>query len=97
MEKSATNKSVIIGVAGYPAPISKLHAVAADVKEIAKVLKSKNGEFSKSGTFVLADRKATKVEIESVLKNAFIAAKADTVFVYCHNDGFKTLAFRRIL
>jgi hypothetical protein len=41
-------RAMVIGVSDYPAPIKKRPAVAADVKEIAKLLRSKNGAFPSS-------------------------------------------------
>lgn len=87
MGKSASNKAVVVGVSDYRAPIVKLPAVAADVREIAKVLQSKDGAFPKSGTVVLADRQASKAAIESALSAAFGASTSDTVFIYLAGHG----------
>lgn len=87
MGKSARNRAVVIGVSDYRGPIAKLPAVAADVREIAKVLQSKDGAFPKSGTVVLADRQASKAEIESALATAFSAETGDTIFVYLAGHG----------
>jgi hypothetical protein len=77
MSSAPNNKAVVVGVSDYPAPIKKLPAVAADVREMAKILQSKDGSFP-SGTVVLADRQATKTEIESALATAFSADADDT-------------------
>jgi hypothetical protein len=87
MGNSPTNKAVVIGVSDYPAPIRKLLAVSADVREMAKILQSKDGVFPKSGTIMLGDGQATKSEIESALATAFSADTGDTVFVYLAGHG----------
>lgn len=80
-----SNMALVVGVNNYRAPFSKLPAVAADVREIAKVLQSKDGAFTRSGTEVLANNQATKAAVESALARAFKAD--DTVFVYIAGHG----------
>lgn len=80
-----TSRAVVVGVSNYRNPFSKLPAVAADVREIAKVLQSRDGAFTRSGTEVLADKQATKSAIESAFLRAFDAA--DTAFVYIAGHG----------
>ena len=79
------NKALVVGVSKYRQPFSKLPAVASDVREIAKVLQSRNGAFARSGTVVLADNQATKAAVESALVDAFKAD--DTAFVYIAGHG----------
>lgn len=82
---SKTNRALAVGVSRYRPPISDLPAVAADVREIAKLLGSRDGAFQRSHTRVLADRSATKDSVESALAEAFGAE--DTAFVYLAGHG----------
>ena len=43
--RSRGQQALVIGISDYTAPIPKLPAVAADVREMAKVLRSRNGAF----------------------------------------------------
>jgi metacaspase-1 len=80
---AAQQRALVIGVGDYPAPISKLPAVANDVREMAKLLASKNGSFTKGGVTVLTDKNATRKNVMDELRSAFDGASADeTVFVY---------------
>jgi hypothetical protein len=82
---SKSNRALVIGVSNYRAPFNKLPAVSADVREIAHVLQSKDGAFSRAGTEKLVDSEATKSAIEDALFRAFEAD--DTVFVYLAGHG----------
>lgn len=80
-------KALIVGVSDYPAPIPKLPAVTGDVKEMARLLRSKDGAFS-AGVTLLADRQATRQAVLAALTDAFGQAKADeTLFVYLAGHG----------
>ena len=81
-------RALVIGVSDYPRPEDKLPAVAADVREMAKVLASKNGTFPAKGVSVLADKKATRDSVLLALRDAFGGTVADTVFVYMAGHGF---------
>lgn len=84
---TAGQRALIIGVGSYPSPITPLPAVAADVREMAKLLASKHGQFS-NGVKVLADRQATRKAVGENLRGAFLNAAADdTVFVYMAGHG----------
>lgn len=80
--------ALVVGVSKYPDPADHLPGVAADVREIAKVLSSKDGTFASSGVTVLADKQATQSNIESALRQTFTtAASSETVFVYLAGHG----------
>src|SRR5579875_2889173 len=86
--KSSGQRALIVGISDYPAPINKLPAVAADVREMSKLLRSKDGAFAASGMTVLTDRQATRQSILSALSQTFRqAAPDDTLFVYLAGHG----------
>ena len=85
---ASNQRALVVGVSDYPRPEDKLPAVAADVREMAKVLASKNGTFSAKGVSVLADTKATRDSVLAALKDAFGGSTAETVFVYMAGHGF---------
>jgi len=80
-------KALVVGVSDYPVPITKLPAVAADVREIAKLLSSKQGAFQDNVT-VLTEKYATQKAVLASLKDTFGSATTDdTVFVYLAGHG----------
>jgi uncharacterized caspase-like protein len=84
----AAQRALVVGVSDYPSPILKLPAVANDVREMAKLLASKNGVFTKTSVAVLTDKRATRQNILDGLRHAFAGASADeTVFVYLAGHG----------
>ena len=90
MPKSTSNKAgqraLVVGISDYRAPIPKLPAVANDVREMAKLLGSKNGNFSKPA--VLTDKQATRRNILDGLQHALGGASSnETVFVYLAGHG----------
>lgn len=92
MGKSAANSSsqraLVVGVSDYPNPADRLPGVAADVKEMAKLLGSKHGGFQTGGVSVLTDKQATRQRILADLEKTFVGAAADeTVFVYLAGHG----------
>lgn len=83
-------RALVIGVSDYPAPNSPLPGVAADVREMAKLLSSKNGSFPPEGVTVLTDKQATKIAVLTELRSVFeSASEDDTVFVYMAGHGMK--------
>lgn len=86
---TGNQRALVIGVSDYPKPSDRLPAVAADVREMAEVLSSKNGTFPRSGITVLADKQATRAKVLAALRSAFGAASTDTVFVYIAGHGFE--------
>lgn len=80
--------ALVVGVSKYPNPADHLPGVATDVREMAKVLSSKDGTFASSGVTVLTDKQATKSNIKSALRQTFTtAASGETVFVYLAGHG----------
>jgi|GEM_PF-1006116 len=81
-------RALVVGVSDYPNAADRLPAVAADVREMAKVLSSKNGSFPAKNVTVLADKQATRDKVLEALSAAFEGAGADeTVFVYLAGHG----------
>lgn len=86
--KSRGQQALVIGISDYTAPIPKLPAVAADVREMAKILRSRNGAFPNSGVTVLSDKQATRKKVMTALRSVFARASAgETVFVYMAGHG----------
>jgi hypothetical protein len=86
--KAGSNqRALIVGVSDYPNAADRLPAVAADVREMAKVLSSKHGVFPANGVTVLADRQATRDKVLAALRSVFGGSGADTVFVYLAGHG----------
>ena len=84
----AKNRALVIGISEYPDPAWKLPAVAADVREIAKLLGSRNGTFKDEEVLVLTDAEATSAAIQKALKDVLRTAKAgEAVFVYFAGHG----------
>ena len=82
------NRALIIGISDYPAPVSKLPAVAADVREIGKLLASPKGTFRGQVVDVLTDAQATRPRVLNALEAVFRSAgPGDTVFVYMAGHG----------
>lgn len=81
------NAALIVGISDYPSPISKLPAVAADVREIGKLLNSPSGKFPHH-VKVLTDTQAGRENLLQHLQNVFDdAEKDDTIFVYMAGHG----------
>jgi uncharacterized caspase-like protein len=81
------NTALLVGISDYSAPLHKLPGVAADVREMAKILYSDAGAFAKAGTGILYDEKATKSAIEAAVLETFISGSNDTVFAYFAGHG----------
>jgi len=81
------NRALVVGISDYPAPITKLPAVAGDVRAIAHLLQSKRGVFRKQGTVVLTESKATTAAILAAATDALSTTTTDTVFVYLAGHG----------
>lgn len=80
--------ALVVGVSNYPAPISKLPAVAADVRGVARVLASKNGMFPNEGVTVLTEKAATRDQVLASIRALLSGGKAgDTVFIYLAGHG----------
>jgi hypothetical protein len=84
----SAQRALVIGVGNYPSPIPTLPAVANDVREMAKLLSSKNGVFGKTGVAVVSNKQATRDEVIDKLRGIFGGASAsETVFVYLAGHG----------
>ena len=80
--------ALVVGISAYPSPLTKLPAVAADVREMGKILRSKDGTFRSTGVAVLTEKLATRKEILVALRATFGGATADqTLFVYLAGHG----------
>ena len=85
---SGANRALVVGISDYPAPLNPLPAVAADVREIGKILKSKGGAFRNGGVTSLTEKTATRAKILSLLRVTLAEASPDeTVFVYLAGHG----------
>lgn len=82
-------RALVVGVSDYPNPNDRLPAVAADVREMAKVLSSKHGAFPAKGVTVLADKQATRDKVLAALRSVFGGLQTETVFVYLAGHGFE--------
>ncbi len=81
-------RALVVGISDYLEPIPKLPAVANDVREIAKLLKSTSGQFSESSVSVLVDRTATQQAVLDSLAQIFGNVQADdVVFGYMAGHG----------
>ncbi len=84
-------RALIIGVSDYPNPTLRLPNVAADVREMAKLLSSKRGTFEAQGITVLTDKDATRqavsANLQALLKGA---SDSETIFVYLAGHGAST-------
>lgn len=87
-KSKVTERALIVGISGYSSPVTPLPAVANDVREMAKLLTSKNGAFQKDSVTTLPDKAATRDAILAGLNDVFSKASADeTVFVYLAGHG----------
>jgi len=81
-------RAMVIGVGNYAAPYLKLPAVAGDVREIAKLLRSRSGSFSGGDVTTLAGSNATRSRVLAALEHVFCSAGPDdVVFVYMAGHG----------
>lgn len=86
--KNPRQRALVVGISNYPAPITKLPCVSTDVREIGKLLGSKNGTFAGPNITLLRDSNATRTKIITALKQTLAGAQAnDTVFVYLAGHG----------
>ena len=87
MPRKPKNKALVVGIGSYPGSIPNLPAVSNDVREIAKVLGSKQSQFSRDTIEVLRNRVAKKKDVLASLKKVFRAGSQATVFVYLAGHG----------
>lgn len=85
----ARQRALVIGISNYPRPEDYLGGVAADVREMSKLLASKHGTFPADGVLQLIDNAATHDKILEELERVFGDPAGDTVFVYIAGHGFE--------
>ena len=85
---SGAHRALVVGISAYPEPIDPLPAVAADVRDMAKILKSKDGAFRTTGVTSLIEKAATRSKILDSLRETLAeASPEETVFVYLAGHG----------
>jgi hypothetical protein len=86
--KTGRERALVIGVSNYPLPISKLPAVANDVREIGNLLRSEKSEFLAGNVISLVDHEADQQSVINALEAVFREAQSDDpVFVYMAGHG----------
>ena len=86
--RTGREKALVIGISDYPPPIRKLPAVANDVREMAKLLSSAQGQFPAQYVRCLADDEATQKAVLEAIEATFSGIKADdAVFAYLAGHG----------
>ena len=86
--RTGREKALVIGISDYPPPIRKLPAVANDVREMAKLLGSDQGQFTSQNVQSLADGEATHKAVLEAIDSTFSRVEADdAVFAYMAGHG----------
>ncbi len=86
--RTGRERALVIGISDYPPPIRKLPAVANDVREMAKLLSSDQGQFPSKNVQCLADGEATHQSVLVGLASTFENVEADdAVFAYMAGHG----------
>ena len=86
--RTGREKALVIGISDYPQPIRPLPAVANDVREMAKLLSSDQGQFPSQNVRSLTDGEATQKAILDVIEGTFSGVQADdAVFAYLAGHG----------
>jgi len=86
--RTGREKALVIGISAYPPPIRKLPAVANDVREMAKLLSSDQGQFPSQNVQCLADGEATQKAVLGAIDSTFSNVEADdAVFAYLAGHG----------
>ena len=86
--KTGRERALVIGISDYPPPIRKLPAVANDVREMAKLLSSDQGQFPSQNVRSLADGEATQKAVLEAIESTFSGLQADdAVFAYLAGHG----------
>ena len=86
--RTGREKALVIGISDYPPPIRKLPAVANDVREMARLLGSDQGQFPAQNVRSLADGEATQKAILEAIDSTFSNVEADdAVFAYLAGHG----------
>jgi hypothetical protein len=86
--KTGGQRALVVGISDYPPPIRKLPAVANDVREIATLLGSDEGQFPGQNVLRLTDAEATKRNVIEAIETTFRTVQADdSVFAYLAGHG----------
>jgi len=86
--KTGRERALVIGISNYPPPISKLPAVANDVREMATLLGSDKGQFPAQNVLRLTDNEATSEKVIVAIETTFAKVRADdAVFAYMAGHG----------
>jgi hypothetical protein len=86
--RTGRERALVIGISDYPPPIRPLLAVASDVREMAKVLSSAQGQFPAQNVRCLADGDATQKAVVDAIHATFSSVQAeDAVFAYLAGHG----------
>jgi hypothetical protein len=81
-------RALVIGISDYPPPIRKLPAVANDVREMARLLSSVQGQFPAQNVRSLADGEATQRAVLEAIETTFSGVQPDdAVFAYLAGHG----------
>src|SRR6266851_1895482 len=75
--KMNQHRVLVAGVSAYPPPVTSLKAVAADVREVAKLLGSPDGGFKPDEVLVLTDSDVSQARLLAALGDVFRSAGAD--------------------
>ncbi|WP_165248058.1 caspase family protein [Paludisphaera soli] len=86
--RTGRERALVIGVSDYPPPIPRLPAVANDVREIAKLLGSDQGQFPGQNVKSLVEHEATQKAVLEAIDSTFSNVQAeDAVFAYLAGHG----------
>lgn len=86
--KTGRERALVIGISDYPPPIRKLPAVANDVREMATLLGSDNGQFPAQNVLRLTDAEATSQKVIEAIETTFASVQPDdSVFAYMAGHG----------
>ena len=86
--KTGRERALVIGISNYPPPISKLPAVANDVREMATLLGSDKGQFPAQNVLRLTDAEATSEKVIEAIESTFAKVQSDdAVFAYMAGHG----------
>ncbi len=86
--RTGRERALVIGISDYPQPIRPLPAVANDVREMATLLGSHQGQFPAKNVRSLADGEATHQGVLKAIESTFCGVQADdAVFAYLAGHG----------
>src|SRR4051794_13708324 len=69
--RTGRERALVIGISDYPPPIRKLPAVANDVREMATLLGSDQGQFPAQNVLRLTDAEATSQKVLEAIETTF--------------------------